>query len=82
MVPNIYPLQFHRFLGAPAGFLDGTGLELADLERLGGTIEFRQYCRILLNARRWTGRPPAAWRSAVSGNPGTPDRDTANSPSA
>jgi len=69
MVPNIYPLQFHRFLGAPAGFLDGTGLELADLERLGGTIEFRQYCRILLNARRCSGDETIALRLGAALGP-------------
>ena len=49
MVPNIYPLQFHRFLGAPAGFLDGTGLELADADFEG--VETTYY---------WTSTPLAA----------------------
>ncbi len=62
MVPNTYPLQFYRFLGAPDGFFAGTGLELADLERLGATIEFSQYCQILLNARRCSGDATIALR--------------------
>lgn len=69
MVPNIYPLQFYRFLGAPDGFFDGTGLEPADLERLGGTIEFSQYCRILLNARRCSGDETIALRLGAALGP-------------
>ncbi len=69
MVPNIYPLQFYRFLGAPDGFFAGTGLELADLERLGGTIEFSQYCQILLNARRCSGDETIALRLGAALGP-------------
>ena len=69
MVPNIYPLQFYRFLGAPKGFFEGTGLALPDLERLGGTIDFDQYCRILLNARRCSGDEAIALRLGAALGP-------------
>ena len=69
MVPNIYALQFYRYLGAPDGFFDHTGLVLADLEKLGGEIRFDQYCQILVNARRCSGDDAIALRLGAALGP-------------